>query len=76
MRLEFRDPARNAARYYEMRLTRTLFGGAALERRWGRIGAAGGMLRIDLFADLPAAKRAHRQLRRAKRARGYRLTRR
>ena len=71
MRLELIDPARKARRYYELRLSRTLFGDIALERRWGRIQGRRGSERIDLFADAREAAAAYRMHRRKRAANGY-----
>jgi predicted DNA-binding WGR domain protein len=39
--MEKRDPAKNLLRFYEVDSCVTLFGDAAVVRRWGRIGAHG-----------------------------------
>lgn len=72
MRLELIDPGRNARRYYELRLAPSLFGGVALARRWGRIGAGGGTERIELYDTAREAAAAYRRWRRRKRLKGYR----
>ncbi|MEM8756009.1 MAG: WGR domain-containing protein [Pseudomonadota bacterium] len=72
MRLELIDPALGRRRYYELSLAPSLLGGVALERRWGRIGAAGGSRRIELHDDLAAARAAFRRWRRRKVGKGYR----
>ncbi|WP_026398990.1 WGR domain-containing protein [Acetobacter nitrogenifigens] len=64
------DPACNAWRYYELTIQPDLFGGAALMRRWGRIGTQG-RLRLDLFVDAGAAANQLARLSRQKLARGY-----
>lgn len=71
IRLERIDPAANARRYYELRLTRSLFGDVVLVRRWGRIGSPGGRQALEHFESVGAARRAWRLVLRAKRRRGY-----
>ena len=39
--LEKRDPAKNLARFYSLRVLPNLFGEWSLQRGWGRIGQAG-----------------------------------
>ncbi|WP_025828785.1 WGR domain-containing protein [Acetobacter okinawensis] len=65
------DAARNTWRFYEMSVQHDLFGGAALIRRWGRIGTAG-RLRLDLHTNEGAAANALACLLRRKIKRGYR----
>jgi predicted DNA-binding WGR domain protein len=66
------DPTKNRFRCYELRLQATLWGGVALVRAWGRLGAPGRFIVSeypDRAAALPDIERAvHRRL-----ARGYRL---
>jgi len=64
------DAAANMWRFYEMTLQRDLFGGAALMRRWGRIGTAG-RLRLDLFENVGAAANAMTRLHARRIRRGY-----
>lgn len=65
--VERTDAAKNMARFYAMTIEPTLFGGASLTRRWGRIGARGQSLThhfdqeteaVSLFLDLVRQKRA------------------
>lgn len=65
-------PQKNEWRYYAMVIQPDLFGGAALMRRWGRIGAAG-RIRLDLYANEGAAANALAALVRHREKRGYRL---
>jgi predicted DNA-binding WGR domain protein len=65
------DPARNMARYYNLAITPSLFGDAAVVREWGRIGKPGRM-RIDLYEKAEEAAAAHAAIERAKTRRGYR----
>lgn len=69
--VERRDATRNMARFYALSIEPDLFGGAALVRRWGRIGKSG-QRRIDLHAQEDAAVRQFLTLLVAKRRRGYR----
>jgi len=64
------DPARNMARFYALSIQPTLFGGAALVRNWGRIGAKGRAMLETFDADGDAV-RAFARLERRKRTRGY-----
>ena len=41
IQLERREPAGNRMRFYAITVTRTLFDGWALVRKWGRIGRPG-----------------------------------
>ena len=68
--LERRDPALNMARFYTVRVERTLFGGWAVIRQWGRIGTAG-QTREEWFEDSESAIACRLKLERAKRGRGY-----
>ncbi len=72
--IERTDISRNMARFYTLSIEPDLFGGAALVRRWGRIGT-GGQSRIDLHADEAEAVLRFLALLSAKRRRGYRPTR-
>lgn len=63
-------PDRNEWRYYAMSIQPDLFGGAALVRRWGRIGRPGRM-QLDLHADEGAAANALAALVRRRLRRGY-----
>lgn len=64
-------PDRNEWRFYRLALCPDLFGGCALLREWGRIGA-GGRLRVDWHGSEGEALNALARLARAKRRRGYR----
>ncbi|CEF41689.1 hypothetical protein ASN_2399 [Acetobacter senegalensis] len=63
-------PPRNTWRYYDLSIQPDLFGGAALIRRWGRIGTPG-KVRLDLFSDAGAAANQLAHLLRQKLKRGY-----
>lgn len=65
------DAKVNMWRFYDITVQPDLFGGAALMRRWGRLGTPG-MLRLDLFPDAGAAANALARLERSKLRRGYR----
>lgn len=64
------DASVNMWRFYEMTIQPDLFGGAALMRRWGRLGTAGAF-RLDLFPDAGAATNALARLAVQKRRKGY-----
>jgi predicted DNA-binding WGR domain protein len=51
------DPAQNRARWYELGLQPTLWGGVSLVRAWGRLGAPG-RWRAAEFPDRDAAVQA------------------
>ena len=68
--LEKRDPAKNLARFYSLRVLPNLFGEWSLQREWGRIGQAGQM-RSAHFPSQEDATRALLKLETAKRGRGY-----
>ena len=68
--LEKRDPPKNLARFYSLRVLPTLFGEWSLQREWGRIGQAG-QVRSMLFPSQEDATRAFLKLEAAKRRRGY-----
>ena len=68
--LERRDPAVNMARFYAVRIERTLFAEWAVIRQWGRIGT-GGRSRANWFEDLGAALAEKDSNERRKRGRGY-----
>ena len=70
VRLQRVDRSRNMHRFYALRIERTLFGGFALVREWGRIGC-GGRLRTTLFASRIDAASALVRQRQAKERRGY-----
>ncbi len=69
--LERREPARNQLRFYNITVTRTLFGAWALVREWGRIGHPG-TVRETWFDTETAAIEAGAQVRQRKEKRGYR----
>lgn len=71
IRLERREPAYNRQRFYTITVTRTLFGGWALVREWGRIGQPG-TVRETWFETETAAIEAGTKIRRRKERRGYR----
>jgi predicted DNA-binding WGR domain protein len=64
------DAALNMARYYCLSIEPTLFGNAALVRRWGRIGTHGARI-VEFHADASSARAALEKLAMAKRRRGY-----
>ena len=68
--LHRRDPDRNMARFYSVRLQADLMGGWAVVREWGRAGQPG-RVRVDLHPELGAARAALQRLVRRKRGRGY-----
>lgn len=70
-RLHRISPAKNEWRYYAMSIQPDLFGGAALVRRWGRIGTRG-RVQLDLHVDEGAAANALAALLRLRLRRGYR----
>ncbi|WP_241503163.1 WGR domain-containing protein [Komagataeibacter melaceti] len=65
-------PEKNEWRYYAMAIQPDLFGGAALLRRWGRIGSQG-TIRLDLYANEGEAANALAALIRYRQRRGYQL---
>lgn len=68
--LEARDPSRNVARRYFLRVSPDLFGAVIVELAWGRIGTAGQERRLS-FQDLRGARLFVRKvLRRRKSAPG------
>ena len=71
IRLE-RTPPGRGARYYEVALTRDLWGAPVLLRTWGRVGGRRGGDREERFSSLGEARRAASAWLRAKRRRGYR----
>jgi len=68
--LERRDPAMNMARFYAIRIERTLFGQWAVIRQWGRIGTKGNA-RSSWFDDLEAALAERDSRAQRKQGRGY-----
>lgn len=68
--LEKRDPTKNLARFYSLKVLPNLFGEWALQREWGRIGQAG-QVRSLYFPSQEDATRALLKLETAKRRRGY-----
>lgn len=70
IRIERIDPDQNMRRFYRMRVQPDLFGGADLQREWGRIGSAGRQM-IDHFDDAGSAVDALMVLLRTKKRRGY-----
>lgn len=70
MYLQRIDEAKNLRRYYQMYITRGLFGDWGLVREWGSIGKAG-RSRTDWFYSEAQAKDARFDLQMAKAKRGY-----
>lgn len=68
--LERKDPQRNMARFYTMRLLPTLFGDIALIRSWGRLGTRGKTLIHHLATEAEALSLMHELLCQKER-RGY-----
>ena len=68
------DPDRNMKHFYLMTVQRDLFGGASLVREWGRIGSAS-QLRVEHHPDEGQAVDALAEIAKAKRKRGYHITR-
>ena len=68
--LEKRDPTKNLARFYSLRVLLNLFGEWSLQREWGWIGQAG-QVRSVYFPSKEEAMRAFLKLEAAKRRRGY-----
>lgn len=64
------DPARNMARYYALSIQPTLFGEAAVVRRWGRIGSHGAE-KSEVFATEREAAIHFLAMVRRKRQKGY-----
>jgi len=60
-------------RFYHLRVERTLFGGWALIREWGRIGSRRGQTLEEWFDDAEPAEAALWKLENAKRRKGYTL---
>ncbi len=71
IRLE-RSPPYCGPRYYEIALTRDLWGAPVLLRAWGGVGGRRGGDREERFATLTEARRAASAWLLAKRRRGYR----
>ncbi|MCE2576728.1 WGR domain-containing protein [Komagataeibacter sp. FNDCR2] len=65
-------PEKNEWRYYAMTVQPDLFGGAALLRRWGRIGSEG-TTRLDLYTNEGEAANALAALVRHRKKRGYQV---
>lgn len=63
-------PERNEWRWYALSIQPDLFGGAALVRRWGRLGTRGQM-RLDLHDNEGAAANALSRMIRHRLRRGY-----
>jgi predicted DNA-binding WGR domain protein len=72
--LEKRDPQKRQARFYALHVTPALFGGWALVREWGRIGARG-RVKTDWFDREAEADRALEKMKGRKIRRGYRALR-
>jgi predicted DNA-binding WGR domain protein len=69
--IERTDAEKNMARFYAMSIESTLFGGACLMRRWGRIGTRG-QLKVHHFDREDEAVELFLDLTRQKQTRGYR----
>jgi predicted DNA-binding WGR domain protein len=69
--LEKIDPTRGMRRYYRLWLRPDLFAPVCLVREWGRIGHAGGKVRIEPFEDVETAQAALERVAVAKRQKGY-----
>lgn len=69
--LTHRDPACNMARFYELAVEPSLFGGWLLLRRWGRIGTRG-RSRLMSYDSRDEAEQGLAHLADRKRRRGYR----
>jgi predicted DNA-binding WGR domain protein len=65
------DVGRNMHRFYHLRVERTLFGGWALIREWGRIGSRKGQSLEEWFDQAEPAEAALRKLEATKRRKGY-----
>jgi len=65
------DDGRNMHRFYHLRIERTLFGGWALIREWGRIGSRKGQSLEEWFDRAEPAEAALRKLEATKRRKGY-----
>lgn len=61
-------------RYYEVRLSRDLWGGWALMSCWGRIGTPAGRLVISPKADDGECRKALDGIAKRRRAHGYAMT--
>jgi predicted DNA-binding WGR domain protein len=64
------DPARNMRRFYRLDVQPDLFGGFAVVKEWGRIGARGRMM-DELYATEAIAAAAMQRQADRKRRRGY-----
>ena len=64
------DPARNMCRFYRLDVQPDLFGGLAVLKEWGRIGARGRMMDEWHMSEAQALAALQRQAER-KRRRGY-----
>ncbi|HSU04956.1 MAG TPA: WGR domain-containing protein [Acetobacteraceae bacterium] len=67
MLIHRRDPERNMARFYAVRLQADLLDGRVVVREWGRTGQPG-----QVRAELAPAQVATERLAKRKRGRGYR----
>ena len=65
------DDGRNMHRFYHLRIERTLFGGWALIREWGRIGSRKGQSLEEWFDRAEPAEAALRKLEASKLRKGY-----
>ena len=71
VRLEKVDPARNQRRYYALSVCPTLFGEWSVLREWGRLGHAGGRVRMESHTSEHAAQAALSAWKQRKERRGY-----
>lgn len=71
IRLEKINHIRGQSRFYELDIHKTLFGDWCLQRKWGRIGNAGGRTMEDVFVSEEAAEQALDFLKEQKQRRGY-----
>jgi len=71
IRLEKINPALRQRRFYILCASQTLFGEWCLIREWGRIGAKGGQVRVDVAGSFDQALTALDTLKRQKLKRGY-----
>jgi predicted DNA-binding WGR domain protein len=65
------DPARNMLRFYRLDVQPDLFGGFAVVKEWGRIGARGGRLVGEWHLTEAQALAAVQRQAERKRRRGY-----
>ena len=71
IRLEKINPFKRQRRYYVLDISLTLFDEWCLIRKWGRIGTAGGQVKVDYLPSRSAAEAAMERLKAVKNKRGY-----